>query len=173
MRPSNRIECCLIVPTAAAKLLGTAGKAHARSHPSVHRTLLSQSFWACVLASSLLLIGLTAQAQESSKHESQMLTQESGFLGDNYSLLQPDPHNSDLLTYWKNEDVLNDSSKFILDPVTVYLLPEAQQRGIDPAQLAKLAEYFTKAIKDETQIRTLRHRDRSRTGRLGVAIGNY
>ncbi len=148
MRQSNRIECCLIVPTAAAKFLGTAGKSQGRNR-SVHRTLLSQSFRACVLASSLLLIGLTAQAQELSKQQSQMLSQESGFLGDNYSLLQPDPHNSDLLTYWKNKDVLNDSSKFILDPVTVYLLPEAQQRGIDPAQLAKLAEYFTKAIKDE------------------------
>ncbi len=101
------------------------------------------------LVSALLFIGLTTQAQEVSKEQAQELGHESGFLGDNYSRLRPDPKNSDLLVYWKSEDVLKNSSKFILDPVIVYLLPEAQQRGIDPEQLAKLAQYFTKAIKDE------------------------
>jgi hypothetical protein len=95
------------------------------------------------------MIGLTTQAQDLSKQQDKLLSHESGFLGDCYSKLQPDPKNADLLIYWKNEDVLKNSSKFILDPVTVYLLPEAQQRGIDPEQLAKLAQYFTKAIRDE------------------------
>lgn len=117
------------------------------------RVAHARSFTQCVilslLAGSLLLIGPTIQGQEPSKEQTQELKQESGFLGDNYSKLQPDPKNSDLLAYWKNPDVLKNSSKFILDPVIVYLLPEAQQRGIDPEQLAKLAQYFTKAIKDE------------------------
>lgn len=100
----------------------------------------------------LVVLGLAASppapAQDSSKEQDQTSRKGSGFLGD-YSRLQPDPKNPDLLTYWKNEDVLKNSSKFILDPVTVYLLPEAQQRGIDPEQLAKLAQYFTNAVKDE------------------------
>lgn len=114
-----------------------------------HATSFTQSFSLSLLVGSLLLMGLTTQGQEPSKEQAQELKQESGFLGDNYSKLEPDPKNSDLLTYWKDQDVLKNSSKFILDPVTVYLLPEAQQRGIDPEQLAKLAQYFTKAIKDE------------------------
>jgi hypothetical protein len=101
-----------------------------------------------LLAISLLLIGLTAQAQASSKQQDQPSSQESGFLGD-YSKLQPDPKNPDLLIYWKDKSVLKHSSKFILEPVTVYLLPEAQQRGIDPEDLAMLARYFTKAVTDE------------------------
>lgn len=96
-----------------------------------------------------MLIGLMTQAQDSSKEQNQELNEGSGFLGDYYSKLQPDPENTNLLIYWRNKDLLKNSSKFILDPVTVYLLPEAQQRGIDPEQLAKLARYFTKAIKDE------------------------
>jgi len=104
---------------------------------------------ASLLASSLLLIGLTARAQDPSKQQEQLLSQESGFLGDLYPKLQPDSKNADLLTYWKNEDALKNSSKFVLDPVLIYLLPEAQARGIDPEQLAKLAQDFTKAIKSE------------------------
>jgi hypothetical protein len=102
-----------------------------------------------MLVSSLLIIGFKIQAQELSKEQAKEVKHESGFLGDYYSRLQPDPKNSDLLVYWKNEDVLTKSNKFILDPVIVYLLPEAQQRGIDPEQLAMLAQYFTKAIKDQ------------------------
>jgi len=102
-----------------------------------------------LMVSSLLFWSVAAQAQEPTKQEDQILSQKSGFLGDYYSKLQPDSQNSDLLTYWENPDVLKDSSKFILDPVIVYLLPAAQARGIDPQQLAQLTEYFTKAIKSE------------------------
>jgi hypothetical protein len=82
------------------------------------------------------------QAQDSVKK------QESGFLGD-YSKLQPDPKNQDLLVYWKNNDVLKNSNKFILDRITVYLLPESAGRAIDPDDLAQLAQGFSKAITDE------------------------
>jgi len=37
----------------------------------------------------------------------------------------------------------------MLDPVILYLIPEAQARGIDPEQLAKLTQSFTKAIKGQ------------------------
>jgi Protein of unknown function (DUF3313) len=111
-------------------------------------TLLLQLICLSFLSSSLLLIGLTVQAQGSAKQQDKISSRQSGFLGD-YSKLQPDPQDPDLLIYRESPDVLKNSSKFILDPVIVYLLPEAQQRGIDPEDLAKLAQYFSKAITDE------------------------
>jgi len=112
-------------------------------------TPLSQFVCLSLLFSSLMLMGRTAQAQEPSTEQAQETNQQSGFLGDYYLKLQPDPKNSDLLIYWKSDDVLKNANKFILDPVLVYLLPEAQQRAIDPEQLAKLTQYFSKAIKDD------------------------
>jgi hypothetical protein len=111
-------------------------------------TSLSRFIWLSLLAGSLLCMGLTSQAQDSAKQQEQLASKESGFLVD-YSKLQPDPKNADLLVYWKSEDALKNSNKFIIDPVIVYLLPKAQQRGIDPEDLAKLTRYFTKAITDE------------------------
>ncbi len=107
--------------------------------------------FACLslLLSLLPLVGLTSQAKQPSSAQAPETNQQSGFLGDYYLKLQPDPKNSDLLIYWKNDDVLKNANKFILDPVLVYLLPEAQQRAIDPEQLAKLTQYFSKAIKDD------------------------
>ena len=101
-----------------------------------------------VLASLLLLIGLTTRAQDSSNQQDQLSGKQSGFLSD-YSKLQPDPKNANLLVYKKDPAVLKNSHKFILDPVIVYLLPEAAQRGIDAEQLAKLCRTFEDAIRDE------------------------
>jgi hypothetical protein len=115
----------------------------------IRATPLSRFFNLTLLASLLLLWGFTAQAQDSTKQQDKILSQQSGFLGDTYSTLQPDPKNADLLIHWSNPDALNNTSKFILDPVIVYLLPEAQQRGIDPEDLVKLTQYFTQAITDE------------------------
>jgi hypothetical protein len=114
-----------------------------------HSRLRAQFVGLSLLLSSLLLMVLTAEARKPSKEQAQEANQLSGFLGDYYSKLQLDPKNSDLEIYWKSEDVLKNANKFILDPVLVYLLPEAQQRAIDPEQLAKLTQYFSKAIKDE------------------------
>src|SRR5271155_2102654 len=111
-------------------------------------TPLSHFIFLSLLAISLLLLGLTAQAQDSAKQQEKIASERSGFLGD-YSKLQPDPKNPDLLIYWENPDVLKNSSKFILEPIIVYLLPKSAQRGIDPEDLAKLTEYFSKAITEE------------------------
>jgi hypothetical protein len=96
----------------------------------------------------LLLIGFTAQAQDSSKPQESESKEVSGFLGD-YSGLYPDPKNGDLLIYEKSKDVLKNYRKFIIDPVTVYLLPGAENRGIDPDDLDRLARYFKDAITDQ------------------------
>jgi hypothetical protein len=109
----------------------------------------SQFVFLSLLLSSLMLMGIAAQARKPSNAQVPETNPQSGFLGDYYLKLQPDPKNSDLLIYWKNDDVLKKANKFILDPVLVYLLPEAQQRAIDPEQLAKLAQYFSKAIREE------------------------
>ncbi len=146
MNASNLIEHNL-TPIAPTRLR-TARRTQPRNCGVTRGTSLTQRLGLSLLLSSLLVLSLTTQAQDS-KQDQQLLSQESGFLGDYYSKLGPDSVNSDLLSYWKDKDVLKDSSKFILDPVIIYLLPEAQQRGIDPEQLAKLAQYFTKAIKDE------------------------
>jgi hypothetical protein len=110
-------------------------------------TSLSQLICLSLLASSLVM-GPTTRAQDSSKEQGQLSSEQSGFLSD-YSKLEPDPKNPNLLVYWKDKGVLKNSHKFMLEPVTVYLLPQAQQRGIDPEQLDKLARSFTEALRDE------------------------
>jgi hypothetical protein len=109
---------------------------------------LSQFVCLSLLACLLVFSAVPTQAQQSAKVQDKIEDQSSGFLVD-YSKLQPDAKNGDLLVYWKSPDVLKDFHKIMLDPIVVYLLPEAQQRGIDPADLAMLTQYFTQAITNE------------------------
>jgi hypothetical protein len=99
--------------------------------------------------SVLLLTGATERAQEPTKHQDKLYDHESGFLGDSYSKLTPDPGNGDWLTYFKTNDALKNATAFLIQPVQVFLVPEAEKRDIDPKQLDKLSEYFTKAVTDE------------------------
>ena len=69
-------------------------------------------------------------------------------MGD-YSSLVPDAKNGDLLLYEKDANVLKKYNKFMFDPVTIYLLPEAQARGFDPDDMERLAKYFHDAVADE------------------------
>jgi Protein of unknown function (DUF3313) len=98
-----------------------------------------------LLVSSLLLMGLPLQGQDLSKKQNQILSQQSGFLSD-YSKLQPDPKDSGLLIYWANPDFLKHSTKFMLNPLIVYMDPE---QGVDPEDLVKMDQLFIKAITDE------------------------
>ena len=72
----------------------------------------------------------------------------SGFLGD-YSSLAPDRKNGDLLLYEKDRSAMKKYNKFIVNPITIYLLPEARDRGIDADDLERLAKYFQDAVTDE------------------------
>ena len=101
------------------------------------RSILLSLFAVCAF-----IIGLTVRAQESRPVY--------GFLGD-YSKLVPDAKNGDLLVYEKDPDVLKKYNKFIFDPITIYLLPEARDRGIDPDDLERLSKYFHDAVTDELQ----------------------
>jgi hypothetical protein len=110
------------------------------------------SFWQFVclslLVGSLLLMGLTTRAQDLSKKQNAILSSQSGFLSD-YSTLQPDSKNADLLIYFKNQDDLKNTTKFVIDPIEVYLLPEGDRRAIEVEDLAKLTQTFSDAIKDQ------------------------
>ena len=101
------------------------------------------------LVAGLLVAGGMAGAQEPTKHQEKLIDHESGFLGDSYAKLQPDPGNGDWLTYFKTEDGLRNAQAFLIQPVQVFLVPEAEKRNIDPKQLDKLSAYFTKAVTDE------------------------
>jgi hypothetical protein len=104
-----------------------------------------------LLTICVLVICLAVRAQNSTKQQSpdaSELREVSGFLGD-YSGLAPDAKNGDLLLYEKDMSILRKYNKFIFDPVTIYLLPEAENRGIDPDDLERLAQYFHQAVTDE------------------------
>lgn len=101
-----------------------------------------------LLTFCVLLIAFTLEAQDSTKQTTTVSRPVSGFLGD-YSGLVPDPKNGDLLLYEKDKSLLARYNKFLLNPVTIYLLPEARNRGIDPDDLERLAKYFRDAVADE------------------------
>jgi hypothetical protein len=111
---------------------------------------ISRSQLSCLslLTICVFLMGFTVQAQDSAKQQTPDSREVSGFLGD-YSTLVPDAKNGDLLLYEKDGSVLRKYNKFIFDPVTIYLLPEAQNRAIDPDDLERLAIYFREAVTDE------------------------
>src|ERR1700722_11786201 len=116
----------------------------------LHRAGLS------LLTICALAVGLTVRAQDSSQQQTQDSAEQttpdsveaSGFLGD-YSQLVPDAKNGDLLLYEKDASALKKYNKFIFNPITIYLLPEARDRGIDPDDLERLAKYFHDAVTDE------------------------
>lgn len=102
-----------------------------------------------LLTAGMLVIGFTVRAQDSTSQQQAPGGREvSGFLGD-YSSLVPDAKNGDLLVYEKDANVLKKYNKFIFDPVTVYLLPEAQARGFDAEDMERLTKYFHDAVTDE------------------------
>jgi Protein of unknown function (DUF3313) len=101
-----------------------------------------------LLAICALAVCFPVRAQDSAKEQASDSREVSGFLGD-YSGLVPDAKNGDLLIYEKDTSVLKKYNKIIFDPVTIYLLPQAQDRGIDPDDLERLAKYFHDAVTDE------------------------
>jgi len=70
---------------------------------------------------------------------------QSGFLGD-YPRMRPSPRISGAWAWWHPRKRVSDYLKIMIDPVTVYLHPEAQSRGVDPDELKELADYFRDEI---------------------------
>jgi Protein of unknown function (DUF3313) len=119
-----------------------------KSHIERGTSLRKFIYPSLLAAGSLVLAGFATHAQDLTKKQEQIASQSSGFLA-NYGRLQPDSKNPDLLIYMRNPSELKTSTKFIIDPVVIYLLPQAEQRALDPGDLDELAQTFTKAIKDE------------------------
>jgi uncharacterized protein DUF3313 len=122
---------------------------HQQQNCRVTRAIpLSLLIFLSLLTICVLVIVFAVRAQGSAKEQAADSREVSGFLGD-YTGLVPDAKNGDLLLYEKDTNVLKKYHKFIFDPVTVYLLPSAQDRGIDPDDLERLAKYFHDAVTDE------------------------
>jgi hypothetical protein len=101
------------------------------------------------LLGAFLPPAIPMRAQQPTKQQAKLYDHESGFLGDEYSKLEPDAGNKDWLIYFRTADVLRHSDTFILEPVKVFLVPEAQQRDIPQDQLDKLSDTFTKAMTEQ------------------------
>jgi len=65
----------------------------------------------------------------------------SGFLGD-YPHMRPSPRISGAWGWWHPRKRISDYLKIMIDPVTVFLHPQAQSRGVNPDELKELADYF-------------------------------
>lgn len=116
---------------------------------------LGKSFWISLslLAFALGNGSLLAQStsREPTKKQEKLIDQESGFLGDLYPRLAPDPTNGDWLTYLRDPDVLRQSDTFLVEPVRLYFVPGVQKKDVDEADQTKLSDYFTKAIHDQLE----------------------
>ena len=121
---------------------------HPKNWRSTRERLLSGLASLSLLAICALVLGVAVRAQESEKKQTAGSRPVSGFLGD-YSSLAPDPKNGDLLLYEKDRSAMKKYNKFIVNAITIYLLPEARDRGIDADDLERLAKYFQDAVTDE------------------------
>jgi hypothetical protein len=77
-------------------------------------------------------------------------TPKSGFLVD-YSEFVVDPQDKSLLWYEKQGTDWGRFKKLMLEPVVIYLHPEAKNRAINPDDLKKLADYFKETVIKEVQ----------------------
>lgn len=116
---------------------------------AIHATRFSYVTFLSLLTICMLVIGFTVRAQDPSSQQQAANGREvSGFLGD-YSNLAPDPKNGDLLLYEKGDrSDMKRYNKFMIDPITIYLLPAAQSRGFNPDDMERLATYFHDAVAD-------------------------
>lgn len=71
-----------------------------------------------------------------------------GFLSD-YSKLQPDTDGSDAKIYIKPGHNFKQYNKVLLDRIKVWLKEDAEYKGIDPAELQTLTDYFQEALARE------------------------
>jgi hypothetical protein len=56
--------------------------------------------------------------------------------------MRPSPRISGAWGWWNPRKRISDYVKIMIDPVTVYLHPQAQSHGVNPDELQELADYF-------------------------------
>lgn len=79
-----------------------------------------------------------------------MRTPKSGFLKD-YSEFRADPKDKSLLWYEKKGVDWKRFKKLMIDPVVVYLHPDARNRPVPAEELNKLTEYFRETVVREVR----------------------
>lgn len=89
------------------------------------------------LISTLLLAGCAAQQLTS--------YETSGFLS-NYSNFRPGGEGQPNLVYLNPDRQIKSYDKVLIDHVVVFFNPESEHKGVDPAQLTELAQYFHQAL---------------------------
>jgi hypothetical protein len=72
----------------------------------------------------------------------------SGFLGDNYGLLQPGPKDGAKMLYLKPGIDFRKYKSFMIDSVIFFLADDSEYRGIDPTEMKELADDFHSALVD-------------------------
>ena len=109
----------------------------------------------CLLPFALLAaFTLPLPAQETpletpTKRQAQLANQQTGFLGDIYSKLHPDPKNPDWLVYIKSAEAFRQARAFFLAPVEI--ITDDEKKEIPPEDLTKLKETFTNDMREQLQ----------------------
>src|SRR5207302_747429 len=83
------------------------------------------------------------------KRQAQIADQQTGFLGDTYAKLAPDPINPDWLTYMRSPESLRQARAFFLAPVEI--ITDDDKKQIPLEDLAKLKETFTNDMREQLQ----------------------
>jgi hypothetical protein len=78
-------------------------------------------------------------------------TKYSGFLGDNYQLLEPGPKDGLKMRYLKPGVNFGKYSKLMIDQVTFFFADDSEYKGIDPTEMKQLADEFNQKLNDVLQ----------------------
>lgn len=92
----------------------------------------------------LLLVSLMFAASQVSAGEAKY----SGFLGDNYSLLQPGPKDGVKMRYLKPGVDFAKYKKLMIDQVVFFFADDSEYKGVDPNEMKKLADEFNQKLID-------------------------
>ena len=102
-----------------------------------------QIFCCNILSIACILIGIMLSGCATTPPQS-------GFLKD-YSILKQDPQDESLLWWEKKGINWQRYKKLIIDPVVIYLHPEAKNRQIEPDVMKELVDYFRNTVIEEVR----------------------
>jgi hypothetical protein len=88
-----------------------------------------------------LLVGIAFPASEAPAAD----TKYSGFLDDNYQLLQPGPKGGVKMRYLKPGVDFVKYKRLMIDPVIFFFADDSEYKGIDPTEMKQLADQFVRA----------------------------
>lgn len=95
----------------------------------------------------VLLVGFTFLPTQGESAD----TKYSGFLGDNYQLLEPGPKDGVKMRYLKPGLDFGKYKKLMIDQVTFFFADDSEYKGINPAEMKQLADEFNQKLIDALQ----------------------